>query len=92
MSEMLWQSLGGAAGIGIVYLFIKSWNDKITKQLEERATKEACVIQHNQISDNLKKGDTRFERIEAKLERITESSLDTHRKLDILLTNTAKIK
>ena len=85
MSEWIWQGIGGATGVGIVFLVMKNWNDKMVKQIEGKASKESCHLQHLAISENLRKGDTRFERIEEKLDKLGDASSATHHKLDRLL-------
>ena len=93
-TELILQGAGGAVGIGVVVWVMKLWAARIEKELASRAFNtdlhkkadvELCKLKHTQIDSDMRKGDLRFERIEAKLDKLGDATQSTHNQLERII-------
>ena len=93
-AELIWQGVGGVTGVGIVVWVMKVWAVRIEKELENKAHKtdlqkkadiDLCNLKHAQIETDMRKGDIRFERIESKLDKLSDASQNTHIQLERII-------
>lgn len=93
-TELIWQGIGGVAGTGIVVWIMRIWAARVEKELESKAPNtdlqkkadvELCKLTHRQIEIDMRKGDVRFERIESKLDKLSDASQNTHNQLERII-------